>query len=150
MIKKSFMPPARIKNPDLVAQIDEGLLEWQRQISPITEHYARLIAQRDYRGKRLAYWGHLTGQNLILMMTALKQTGAEIILGACNVDSTDDIAAAYVVSKGISVYGWRGMSQSEYQENLAIVRYRGWLAGQVRRDCSVIDSARNVGDGALE
>jgi adenosylhomocysteinase len=56
------------------------------------------------------------------MMLALKQAGAEIVIGACNVDSTDDVAAAYAVSKGISVYGWRGMSQSEYQENLASVR----------------------------
>jgi adenosylhomocysteinase len=56
------------------------------------------------------------------MMLSLAQAGAEIIVGACNVDSTDDIAAAYVVSNGISVYGWRGMSRVEYQENLAIVR----------------------------
>jgi adenosylhomocysteinase len=56
------------------------------------------------------------------MMTALKETGAEIVLGACNVDSTDDVAAAYVANKGIRVYGWRGMSQSDYQENLSIVR----------------------------
>ncbi len=44
------------------------------------------------------------------------------MIGACNVDSTDDVAAAYAVSKGINVFGWQGMSQREYQENLAIVR----------------------------
>lgn len=55
-------------------------------------------------------------------MVALKQAGAEVVMGACNVDSTDDVAAAYATSKGITVYGWRGMSQSEYQENLALVR----------------------------
>jgi len=116
------MDPSRIKNPDLAAQIDEGLLAWLRTISPITEHYARQIAQRDYRGKRLAYWGHITLQNATIMMPALKQAGAEIVMGACNVDSTDDAAAAFVVSKGITVYGWQGMSQSEYQENMALVR----------------------------
>ncbi len=119
------MVASRIKNPALAAQMDEGTLAWQRYVSPITEHYARQIAQRDYSGKRLAYWGHITGQNTITMMTALKQAGAEIALGACNVDSTDDIAAAYAVSQGISVYGWQGMSQSEYQENLKIVRSFG-------------------------
>jgi S-adenosylhomocysteine hydrolase len=46
------------------------------------------------------------------MMLALKQAGAEIVIGACNVDITDDIAAAYAVSKGIPVFGWQGMSQS--------------------------------------
>ena len=45
------------------------------------------------------------------MLLALKQAGAEIVIGACNVDSTDDVVAAYAVSKGISVYGWQGMSQ---------------------------------------
>lgn len=116
------MEASRIKNPDLAAQIDEGQLAWYRHITPITEHYARLIAQRDYRGKRLAYWGHITRQNTVAMMSALKQSGAEVVVGACNVDSTDDIAAAYAASLGIHVYGWQGMSQADYQENMAIVR----------------------------
>jgi adenosylhomocysteinase len=117
-----MMVSSRIKNPDLAAEIDEGQLAWHRYVTPITEHYARQIAQRDYRGKRLAYWGHITFQNMIPMMLALKEADAEIVVGACNVDSTDDAAAAYVVSKGISVYGWQGMSRSEYEENLALVR----------------------------
>jgi adenosylhomocysteinase len=116
------MPTSRIRDPDLAAQIDEGQLAWHRHVTPITEHFARRIAQRDYRGKRLAYWGHITFQNAIPMMLALSQTGADIIVGACNVDSTDDVAAAYMAANEISVYGWRGMSREEYQENLAIVR----------------------------
>jgi adenosylhomocysteinase len=116
------MEPSRIRNPDLAEQIDEGELAWHRYIAPITEHYSRQIAQRDYRGKRLAYWGHITGLNDIPMMLALKESGAELAVGACNVNSTDDAIAAYLVSKGISVYGWQGMSQVEYQENLALVR----------------------------
>ena len=116
------MVPSKIKNLDLAAQIDEGQLAWLRYITPITEHYVRQIARQDYRGKRLAYWGHITLQNSISMMLALKQAGAEIVVGACNVDSTNDIAAAYLVTQGISVFGWQGMSQAEYRENLAIVR----------------------------
>lgn len=116
------MASSRIKNPDLAAMIDEGQLAWHRHITPITEHYGRQIALRDYRGKRLAYWGHIAGQNTISALLALKQAGAEIVMGACNVDSTDDVAAAYAASKGLIVYGWRGMSQSEYRENLDLVR----------------------------
>ncbi len=116
------MQSSRIRNPDLAAHIDEGALAWHRHITPITEHFARLIAQRDYRGMRLAYWGHITSQNTISMMLALQQSGAEIVMGACNVDSTDDVAAAFVASKGIHVYGWQGMSQADYEENLALVR----------------------------
>ena len=115
------MAQSRIKNVGLAAQIDEGLIAWYRHVSPITEHYASRIVQRDYRGKRLAFWGHITAQNAIMMLP-LKRAGAEIVVGACNVDSTDDAMAAYLVSNGISVYGWQGMSQREYQENLAVVR----------------------------
>jgi adenosylhomocysteinase len=130
------MVSSRIKNPDLAAQIDEGQLAWHRYVIPITEHYSRQIAQRDYRGKRLAYWGHITFQNIIPMMLALKQAGAEIVVGACNVDSTDDAVTAYAVSKGISVYGWQGMSQSAYHENLALVRsfeadYLCYMSGEL-------------------
>lgn len=114
--------PSRIKYPDLAAQIDEGQFAWLRYVSPITEYFSRQIAEQDYRGKRLAYWGHVTPQNLIVMMLALKQAGAEIAIGACNVDSTDDLVAAYVASKGIHVYGWQGMNQREYEENLMFVR----------------------------
>lgn len=116
------MVPSRIKDPDLAAQIDDGQLEWDRYVTPITEHYARQIAQRDYRGKRLAMWAHITRASTLPILSALKQAGAEIVIGACNVDSTDDAAAAYAAAQGIRVYGWQGVSRSEYLENLAIVR----------------------------
>ncbi len=116
------MNESRIKNPDLANRINEGQLEWDSFITPITEFFCKLISQRDYRNKRLAYWGHITSQNILSMMTALKQAGAKIVVGACNIDSTDDIAAAYAVSKGITVYGWQGMSITDYKENLRHVR----------------------------
>lgn len=115
------MTLSRIKNPALAAQLDETELAWQRYVMPITEHYCRQIARRDYRGKKLAGWLHIT-LNAVPMLLALQAAGAEITLGACNVDSTDDVAAAYLASQGITVYGWAGMSQADYQENLAMVR----------------------------
>ena len=118
------MDPSRIKNIELAVQVDAGELAWLRHVSPITDHYCHRIAQRDYRGKRLAYWGHITIQNT-LMMVALKQSGAEIAIGACNVDSTSDAAAAYIASQGVYVCGWQGMSQSDYTENMRIVRRFG-------------------------
>jgi len=117
----SAMAASRIKDPQLAAPFGEEELDWLRYVSPITEYYCRQIERRDYRGKRLAYWGHITPQNVIPML-ALKQAGAEIAMGACNVDSTNDAAAAYMASRGIIVYGWQGMSQSEYNEHLQLVR----------------------------
>jgi adenosylhomocysteinase len=116
------MVTSRIKDPSLAATLDEGTLKWHRHITPITGHYAKEIAKRDYRGKRLAYWGHITMQNTIPMFMALKDAGAEVVIGACNVDSTDDAAAAYCAAKGITVFGWRGMTQAEYEDNLKRVR----------------------------
>ena len=71
------MVSSRIKNPDLAMQLDEGEMAWYRYVAPITEHYANLIAKRDYRGKKLAYWGHITLQNTLQMMLALKEAGAQ-------------------------------------------------------------------------
>lgn len=115
------MPSSRIKNPALATQIEEEQISWQRYVTPITEHYCRQIASRDYRGKRLACWFHITF-NSIPMLLALKASGAEITIGACNADSTNDAVAAYLATEGITVYGWQGMSQVEYSENLALVR----------------------------
>lgn len=73
------MDSSRIKDPALATRIDEGQLAWQRYVTPIIEHYCRQIAQRDYRGKKLACWQHIT-LNTIPMLLALKEAGADITL----------------------------------------------------------------------
>jgi adenosylhomocysteinase len=55
-------------------------------------------------------------------MLALAESGAEIVYAACNVDSTNDAVAAYLSSKGITVYGWRGMTRADYDEHKRLVR----------------------------
>jgi len=111
----------RIKDEGLASQIDERDMEWTRYITPITQYACEKISKRDYSGKKMAYWGHILQQSLHWLIP-LKQTGVEIVAGACNVDSTDDAAAAYLVAHGINVYGWKGMTQQDYQENMAHVR----------------------------
>jgi adenosylhomocysteinase len=115
------MTRSRIIDPGLAARIEDAELAWLRHITPITEHYCRQISQRDYRGKRLACWMHI-GFNIIPMMLALAESGAEIALGACNVDSTHDAAATYMAERGITVYAWRGMSRADYEQNMEHVR----------------------------
>jgi adenosylhomocysteinase len=56
------------------------------------------------------------------MMLALAESGAEVVMGACNVDSTEDAAAAYLAQRGITVYAWRGMSQADYDRHKELVR----------------------------
>jgi S-adenosylhomocysteine hydrolase len=79
---------SRIKDPGLSAEVEEAEIDWLRYVMPITAHYCREISQRDYRGKKLACWMHITHDNQ-LMMLALAESGAEIVCGACNVDSTN-------------------------------------------------------------
>lgn len=92
------MTSSRIKDPGLGAQLAEPEIAWLRHVTPITEHFCRLVSERDYRGKRLACWMHIRFNNM-LMLVALAESGAEIAVGACKVDSTDDAAAAYVAAR---------------------------------------------------
>lgn len=108
-------------NTNTIHQLDEDALAWHRHITPITEHYCRQVAEKDFRGKTLACWQHITF-NTIPMMLALKEAGAEIIMGNCNVDSTNEAAAAYLADHGIHVHAKKGMTQEEYEANLKIVR----------------------------
>ena len=115
------MTSSRIRDPGLSARIEEEEIAWLRYVTPITEHYCREISQRDYCGKRLACWMHIRF-NSIPMLLAPAESGAEVVVGACNVDSTDDAAAAYLSERGITVFGWRGMTQSETDQHKQLVR----------------------------
>lgn len=64
------MQLSRIKDPALAAQVTAEELAWYDYVSPLTAHYTRLLAGRDYRGKKLAYWGHILLENTIPMIKA--------------------------------------------------------------------------------
>lgn len=115
------MTSSRIKDAALSASLDEAEIAWLRYVTPITEHYCRETKERDYRGKKLACWMHIRS-NTIPMMLALAESGAEIAVGSCNVDSTDDAAAAYLSQRGVAVFGWSGMTQSDYEKHMELVR----------------------------
>jgi adenosylhomocysteinase len=115
------MTASRLKDPRLASQIDEAVLAWLRYVAPITDHYWHDTSGRNYQGKRLACWQHIKLDN-ILPLLALREAGAEIVVGACNADSTDDAAAAYLAEHGVTVYAWQGMSQADYDEHLRLVR----------------------------
>lgn len=115
------MEASRIEDPGPGAHLDEREISWMRFVTPITDHYCRQIEKQDYRGRRLACWMHIR-ENNVPMLVALQRAGAEIVVGACNVDSTDDAAAAHLAKNGVTVFARRGMSRSEYEENLRTVR----------------------------
>ena len=48
---------SRIKDIKLAAQIDEGILAWHQHITPLTEHYAKLVSQRDLQREKAGLLG---------------------------------------------------------------------------------------------
>lgn len=55
---------------------------------------------------------HMTVQTAVLIET-LVELGAEVRWSSCNIFSTQDHAAAYIASKGIAVYAWKGQTEEE-------------------------------------
>jgi len=108
-------------NSSNIKHFEDEELAWHRHVTPITEHYCEKVSQKDFRGKTLACWQHIT-LNTVPMLIALKQAGADIILGNCNVDSTNEAAADYLRAHGIEVHATKGMSQEKYLSNLKTVR----------------------------
>ncbi|MGB8934035.1 MAG: adenosylhomocysteinase [Candidatus Nitrosopolaris sp.] len=66
----------------------------------------------DYK---LGFCLHITKETSVLLITA-KMLGAEIALCSANPLSTQNDIAAFLSSKGIRVFAWRGQSERQYRE----------------------------------
>jgi adenosylhomocysteinase len=104
---------------------DIGLSDWGRKEVELAEYEmpGLISLTQSYKGKkplagaRIAGCLHMTIQTAVLI-DALVELGAEVRWMTCNVFSTQDHAAAYVASKGIPVFAWKGMTEEEYEECL--------------------------------
>ncbi|MFA4875592.1 MAG: adenosylhomocysteinase [bacterium] len=100
---------------------DMSLSEWGRKEVEIAEkEMPGLMAIREKYGPRQPFKGarisgslHMTIQTAVLIETLVK-LGADVRWASCNIFSTQDHAAAYVASKGIPVYAYKGESLEEY------------------------------------
>jgi adenosylhomocysteinase len=70
-------------------------------------------ATQPLKGARIAGCLHMTIQTAVLI-DALVDLGAEVRWSSCNIYSTQDHAAAYVASKGVAVFAWKGMNEEEF------------------------------------
>tara|TARA_R110001606_G_scaffold377339_1_gene536364 strand:- start:1388 stop:2710 length:1323 start_codon:yes stop_codon:yes gene_type:complete len=75
---------------------------------------------KPLKGARIAGCLHMTIQTAVLIDT-LKELGADVRWMTCNIFSTQDHAAAYIADKGIPVFGWKGMTENDYQQCLEAV-----------------------------
>ncbi len=100
---------------------DIGLAEWGRKEVAIaeTEMPGLMAVREEYAneqplaGARIAGSLHMTIQTAVLVDT-LVALGAQVRWSSCNIFSTQDHAAAYLASKGIPVFAWKGETEEEY------------------------------------
>jgi len=69
-------------------------------------------AEQPLANARIIGCIHMTIQTAVLIET-LVELGAEVRWSSCNIFSTQDHAAAYIASKGIAVYAWKGQTVEE-------------------------------------
>jgi len=73
---------------------------------------AKYSAQKPLAGAKILGCIHMTIQTAVLIETLI-DLGAEVRWSSCNIFSTQDHAAAYIASKGIAVYAWKGQTEQE-------------------------------------
>jgi adenosylhomocysteinase len=73
---------------------------------------SRYKAEQPLANAKIIGCIHMTIQTAVLIET-LVELGAEVRWSSCNIFSTQDHAAAYIASKGIAVYAWKGQTEEE-------------------------------------
>jgi len=100
---------------------DIKLAEWGKKDMEVSEkEMPGLIALKEKYGKikplqgvRISGSLHMTIQTAVLI-TTLKELGAEVRWCSCNIFSTQDHAAAAIAEMGVPVFAWKGESLEDY------------------------------------
>jgi len=111
---------SRVKDPSLAPQ-GQLKIEWARNHMPVLEKIrSRLEKEQTFKGLTIGMCMHLEMKTAVLGQV-LQSGGARVAITGSNPLSTqDDVAAALAIS-GPSVYAWRGVTESEHQQNLSSV-----------------------------
>jgi adenosylhomocysteinase len=108
---------------DLLLTVDAAELEWIAWTTPITTALGVEVAARDLAGRTVACHQHILATT-ICIVAPLIEAGARVRMASCNLDSTDDRAAAHLASIGVEIRARAGMSVAEHADALA------WLASE--------------------
>eukprot|EP00771_Trimastix_marina_P002051 gnl/Trimastix_PCT/316.p2 GENE.gnl/Trimastix_PCT/316~~gnl/Trimastix_PCT/316.p2 ORF type:complete len:474 (+),score=161.56 gnl/Trimastix_PCT/316:58-1479(+) len=87
----------------------------EREMPGLMGVRARHNEEQPLAGKKISGSLHCTIQTAVLAET-LMRLGANVRWCSCNIYSSQDHACAYMASKGIHVYAWKGESCDEYWE----------------------------------
>jgi len=110
----------KIKNIDLADWGKQEVMLAECEMPGLMALRERYSYEKPLKGARIAGCLHMTIQTAVLIDT-LVDLGADVRWMTCNIFSTQDHAAAYVASKGIPVFAWKGMTDEEYNEALESV-----------------------------
>lgn len=93
-------------------------IEWAENHMPvlmkIREEFKK---KKPFKGWNIATCLHITKESAVLVRT-LAEGGAVVSLASCNPLSTQDDVAAALADEGYFVYGWRGIDNKSYYENI--------------------------------
>ncbi len=105
----------RIANPELASE-GEKSYRWAYEHMPtLTRIIESRSSEKPLKGRTVGVCLHVTKETSVLVM-GLKTLGAEVYLSAANPLSTQDDIAAYLASKGVDVFAWRGETSKEYMD----------------------------------
>ena len=111
---------SRVKDPSLAAQ-GQLKIEWAKDHMPVLGKIrARFEKERPFQGLTIGMCMHLEMKTAVLGQV-LQAGGAKVAITGSNPLSTQDDVAAALAASGPSVYAWRGVTESEHQENLSSV-----------------------------
>jgi adenosylhomocysteinase len=93
-------------------------LEWAKQhMNVLARISERLIAEKPFQDLKVSMALHVEAKTGILALI-LKEAGAKVRLASCNPLSTDNSVAEALNSSGIETFAKKGLTKSEYYENL--------------------------------
>ncbi|MGD0424281.1 MAG: adenosylhomocysteinase [Candidatus Bathyarchaeia archaeon] len=111
---------SRVKDPSLAPQ-GQLKIEWARDHMPVLAKIrSRFEREHPFKDLTIGMCMHLEMKTAVLGQT-LQAGGAKIAITGSNPLSTQDDVAAALALSGPDVYAWRGVSESEHQENLSSV-----------------------------
>jgi len=113
----------RVKDVSLADLIDPDAQQWVRVTMPVTTGYGDEIRRLDLSGSTVASFQHVLSDTALTLLP-LVAAGSRVRVAACNPDSTDDAAAAYLAANGVEVWAWSGMTEDEYRAGL------DWIASE--------------------
>ncbi len=113
------IPPYKVADLELADFGRQEITIAENEMPGLMALRAEYAGKKPLEGARIAGCLHMTIQTAVLIET-LVDLGAEVTWTSCNIYSTQDHAAAAIAKTGVPVFAWKGESEEEYWECIAM------------------------------